>query len=43
MAQAHLRQHNIPHALVGILKCKCKNLHDRMDVPVGVIDVLRTY
>jgi len=32
-AQAHFRQHIIPHALVGILKNKGKSFHDRMDAP----------
>jgi hypothetical protein len=40
MAQAHLRQHKIPHALVGILKIKGKSFHDRMDTLAGVIDFL---
>jgi hypothetical protein len=40
MAQVHLHNHKIPHALVGILKNKGKSLHDRMDVHVGVIDFL---
>jgi hypothetical protein len=40
LAQAHLRQHKIPRALVGILKNKGKSLHDRMDVPAKVIDFL---
>jgi hypothetical protein len=39
-AQAHLCQHKIPHALVGILKKKRKSFHDRIDAHVGVIDFL---
>jgi hypothetical protein len=40
MAQVHLCQHKIPHALVGILKNKGKSLHDKMDAPTRVIDFL---
>jgi hypothetical protein len=40
MAQAHLHNHKIHHALVGILKNKGKSLHARMDVLVRVIDFL---
>jgi hypothetical protein len=40
MAQAHLHDHKKFHALVGILKSKGKSLHDGMDAPIRVNDLL---